>query len=609
MPLGEIDPKGPELSMMLKSLTGTERTMWALARRYLALFCLGLLLVVSLAACSADWLRNQSSQGTQIIESQLGDPKTFNYALNNSTPNVFGYIYEGLITENPITTEVEPALAESWTIAPDKKTITFTLRDGLKWSDGQPLTVDDVVFTFQSIYFNEDIPTDIQDVLRIGNDRKLPIVKKVGPRQVQFVTPEPFAPFLRSLDLAIMPQHALKDNVQSKEKFQNTWKIGSDPKAVITNGPYTLESFTSNQRVIFRRNPNYWRRDAQGNAQPYVERLIWNLVDNRDTTLLKFRSGESDLIEPLRPEDFPLLKAEEKRGKFKIHVGGARPMTTFLAFNLNQGKRDGKPVVEPRKAKWFNNTAFRQAVAYAIDRNKMNTNAYRGLGVLLHSTLSAQSPYYLDAADGLKIYDYNIETAKKLLLGAGFKYNGNQLIDAAGNPVEFTLNTNAENTLRVALTAQIKQDLSQIGIKVNLNPLNFNVLLDKLDQTFDWDAYLLGFGNGLEPHSGSNIWQPDGSSHNFNQRSDGGRQALDGQTTADWEAEIGRLYTQGASELDEAKRKVIYGKIQKITQEQLPWIPLVVERIMAVGRNKIEGVRYPESGGLVWNVQELRVKE
>jgi peptide/nickel transport system substrate-binding protein len=582
--------------------------------RYLGLFGLGLLLILGIAACSPTAFRNPAAIGSQIVESQLGDPKTFNYALNNSSPNVFGYTYEGLINENPFTNQVEPALAESWEISKDKKSITFVLKPDLKWSDGQPLTIADVIFTFKSIYLNPEIPTDYQDILRIGEDRKLPTVEQVGDRQVKFTTPEPFAPFLRTLGLGIMPEHALKESVNTKDDkgkplFMSKWSTKEDPKNIITNGMYTLESYTSSQRVIFRRNPYYWRKDAQGNAQPYVERLIWNLVDNRDTTLVKFRSGEADIIEPLRPEDFPLLKAEEKRGKFKVYVGGGRPVTTFLSFNLNTGKRDGKPLVDPIKSQWFNNKAFRQAVAYAIDRNKMNTNAYRGLGTLLNTFISPLSPYYLSPAQGLKVYGYDPEKAKQLLTAAGFKYKGNQLFDRDDHPVAFTIMTNSENTLRVSLIAQIKQDLSEIGMKVSLNPINFNTLGEKLESTLDWDCYLLAFGSGLEPNGLAHVWHPDGAAHSFNQRDEGGTKKFEGQQVADWEAAIGKLFTQGAGELDEAKRRLIYGKVQQIGQEQLPWIPLVVERMMAVGRDTIEGIRYPESGGITWNVNELRVAE
>jgi peptide/nickel transport system substrate-binding protein len=252
--------------------------------------------------------------------------------------------------------------------------------------------------------------------------------------------------------------------------------------------------------------------------------------------------------------------------------------------------------------------AFRQAVAYGIDREKMSRNAYRGLGVLLNSTIGADSPFYLSPEQGLKVYNYDTEKAKQILLGAGFKYDNNgQLQDAAGNPVEFTIMTNSENTLRISLIAQIKQDLSKIGMKVNLNPINFNSMLDKLDTGLDWDCYLIIMGSTTDPHSGSNVWQPDGASHTFNQRLEGGKKKLEGQQVADWEAEVGRLYIQGAQELDEAKRKQIYGKTQMILQEQLPWIPLVIERIMAVGRDEIQGIEYPKSGSLLWNLPELRM--
>jgi peptide/nickel transport system substrate-binding protein len=569
--------------------------------------------VLGLAACNLQELRTQAAQGTQIIESQLGEPKTFNYALNNSSPNVFGYIYEGLITEDPITNKVEPALAESWQISDDKKQIIFTLRDGLKWSDGQPLTVDDVVFSYQDIYLNPEIPTDIQDTLKIGQQARFPTVRKLDDRRVEFTTPEPFAPFVRSTGLAILPAHVLRDAVKTKgpdgrPRFMSLWGTDTNPQKIVGNGPYTLDSYVTSQRVVFRRNPLYWRKDALGQPQPYVERLVWQLVENRDTTLVKFRSGEADVMEPLRPEDFPLLKAEAKRGNFQVFVGGPRPVTTFIAFNLNQGRRNGKPVVDPIKSRWFNNVAFRQAVAYAIDRPKMNTNAYRGLGVEINSPIITQSPYYLSPEEGLKVYNYDPEKAKQLLVQSGFRYDEQeQLLDDQGQPVQFTIMTNAENTLRVAMIAQIKQDLDRIGIKANLNPINFNTLLDKLDNTYDWECYLLAMGGGLEPHWGSSVWQPDGRSHTFNQHPQEGKEPLAGQVVSDWEAEIGQLYIQGALELDETKRKAIYGKTQQLSQENLPWIPLVVERIIAVGRNKISGIRYPDSGGILWNVHELQV--
>ncbi|MBE9009321.1 ABC transporter substrate-binding protein [Pseudanabaenaceae cyanobacterium LEGE 13415] len=594
--------------MKFSALTGFWR-FWAFA---MVTFCLAL----TVTACNPQGYKTQAARVPQIIDTVLSDPKSFNYALINEDPNVTGFVYVGLITENGLTGQLEPELAEKWEIAPDKKKVTFTLREGLKWSDGQPLTADDVVFTFQDIFFNPKIPTDIQDVLRIGKSRALPGVRKIDDRRVEFTTPEPFAPFVRVTGgLAILPKHILEETVKKTDSqgnpiFLSTWGTDTDPRKIVGNGLYTIDQYVATQRVIFKRNPYYWRKDPQGNQQPFIERIIWSVVENQNTILLQFRSGGLDISEPIRPEDFPILKKQEKQGDFTTHVGGIRPVTTFMAFNLNQGRRNGKPVVDPVKSKWFNNPKFRQAIAYGIDRERMNTNIFRGLGGLINSTIIESSPYHLSPQEGLKVYNYDQTRSKELLKEAGFKLNDRgQLTDAQGNAVRFTLMTNAGNVVREAMVAQIKQDLSRLGIQVDINPINFGVLIDKLDNTQEWEAYLLAMGGSKEPNSGANVWLPDSRSHSFNQSGAPGKPPLEGRVVADWEAEIGRLYIEGAQELDEAKRKQIYGQIQKIAQEYLPWIPLVNARVMAVVRNRVQGVNYPETGGALWNLYELRVED
>jgi peptide/nickel transport system substrate-binding protein len=589
--------------------------MVTILRRFFPLL-LAVLLATQLTACNLRGFKTAAAQVPQIVDGQLSDPKTFNYALSNASPNVFGLIYEGLLSENPLTGALEPALAESWTISPDKKQITFTLRENLLWSDGQPLTVDDVVFSYRDIFLNPKIPSDIIDILKIGKEGKLPEVRKVDDRRVEFTTPEPFAPFLRNTGLAILPAHALRDAVttldsEGKPRFLSVWGTDTDPKQIVCNGPYLLDRYSTSQQVVFRRNPNYWKKDAQGNQEPYIERVVWRLVENRDTHLLKFRSGDLDTIEPLRPEDFTLLKREEKRGKFTIYMGGPRPITAFMTFNQNQGSRDGKPLVDPIKSKWFNTVAFRQAVAHAIDRQKMIDTIYRGLGTMGQSSLIPQSPYYLSPEQGLKSYDYNPETAKQLLMTAGFKYNDQgQLLDAAGNLVKFTLMTNAGNTIRESVIAQIAGDLGKIGMQVTPQPINFNVLIDKLDNSLDWESYMLAWGGGgFEPYSGFNIWSVDGGSHTFNQKPKAGSNPLEGRVVSDWERKIEELYIKGSQELDEPKRKEIFAQAQQLTQENVPFVWLVNERIMAAVRDRIQGVKYPELGSALWNLPELRVKD
>ncbi|WP_310422984.1 ABC transporter substrate-binding protein, partial [Chamaesiphon sp. VAR_48_metabat_135_sub] len=152
---------------------------------------------IGLSSCRAMMQSSTAQTDNQLVSSILSDPKTFNPVLSRESPSIFGYVLESLITENG-KGEIEPALAESWQLSPDNRTITFTLRKNLKWSNGQLLTIDDVLFSFNEVYFNPDIPSDERDLMKIGKEQKLPIVKKVDEDRVSFTIAEPFAPFLRT---------------------------------------------------------------------------------------------------------------------------------------------------------------------------------------------------------------------------------------------------------------------------------------------------------------------------------------------------------------------------------------------------------------------------
>ncbi|MBW4638694.1 MAG: ABC transporter substrate-binding protein [Gloeocapsa sp. UFS-A4-WI-NPMV-4B04] len=579
-------------------------------RKWLAVV-LALTSAITLTSCNPTEFKSEAAQLPQLVSSIPADPKTFNYVLSNESPNIFGPIYEGLLTENGVG-ELEPSLAESW--QEEKQRIVFTLRKGLKWSDGQPLTVEDILFTFNDVYFNEGIPTSIRDVMRIGKSRALPKLKKLDDRRIEFTAPEPFAPFLRTAGgVAILPEHALRKSVTTKDRsgklqFLSAWGTDTAPDKIISNGPYKLESYRPNERVTFRRNPYYWRRDTQGNPQPYIQRLIWQIVDNRDTALMQFRSQDLDLVE-IGAASFSLLKHEEERGKFNIYNGGPDPGSIYIGFNQNKGSRNGRPLVDPIKSRWFNTVAFRQAVAYAIDRPRMINNILRGLGELQNSSIWEGSPYYLSPEKGLKVYDYNPQKAKELLLGAGFKYNNKkQLLDADGNLVRFSLMSSAGSKLGDAVGSQFKQDMAKIGIQVDFQPIDFGVLVDKLGNSFDWEAVFgATSGGGIDPNGSANFWSPDGEFHPFNQKPTAGQPPIQGREVAPWEAEIGRLYIEGAQELDETKRKAIYAKTQQIAQEYLPYIHLFTPLSLTAVRDRVQGVKYSAYGGALWNLYEIKV--
>jgi peptide/nickel transport system substrate-binding protein len=570
------------------------------------------LLLVPLTACNPSTLLANPNQPPQLVDVILSDPKTFNFVIaSDETSNLVGaMMLEGLTRQHPITGEIEPALAESWKVSDDNLEIVYTLRPSLKWSDGQPLTTDDVVFTYNQLYLNPDIATGMQDILKIGESGAFPEVTKINDRQVKFTIPEPFAPFLGATGAAIFPAHVLEETVKQKDesgnlKFLSTWSVDTPPEKLVASGAYKLKSYATAQRLVFVENPYYWKKTAVNKDIPYIKRVIWEIVESTDTFLTQFRSGSLNSVK-VKPEYFSLLKKEEEKGNFKIYNGGPDYSTSYLAFNLNTGKQNGKPVVNPIKSRWFNNLNFRQAVAYALNRQRMVKNIYRGLGQPQQSFISVQSPFY---NPNLKGYDYNPEKAKQLLQEAGFKYNPQgQLFDEQGNRVKFTLNTNTGNQIREEIGNQVEEDLEAIGIDINFKTINFNVLVGKMGGSLAWEAIILGFTGGNEPNSGANVWLPDGNSHIFNIAKPEGN-VLEGRTVADWETEIGRLFVEAAKELDEEKRKAIYSEIQELVSEKVPFIYLVNPYSMAAVRNNIEGVEYSALGGAFWNLDRLKITE
>jgi peptide/nickel transport system substrate-binding protein len=547
------------------------------------------------------------------------DIKTFNPILIGDAYSgiVIGYTLSGMISESPITSEIQPELAEKWEIQEDGKRLIFTLRPDLKWSDGQPLTADDVLFTYQDIIFNEKIPTGTRDVLRIGQSQTLPKVEKLDDRRIAFQLSEPFAPALRTLGgIGILPKHVFSPTLQEdpqdpnkKLKFLETWTLSTPVSQLVGSGPYVLQEYRPSERVIFKPNPYYWRKD-----QPYIKQLVMQIVESPDTALLRFRSQDFDMYR-LRGEDYQLLKRFEERDRYKIYNAGPSTGQAFIMFNLNKGRnpKTNQPFVDPIKSQWFNDVNFRRAVAHALNRDAMITNLARGLAQTQNSPVSIPSPYFLSPEQGLKVYDYSPEKSKEILVKAGYKYDAQQqLLDAAGNQVRFTLLAPAG--ARVALGSQIKTDLEQIGMKVDFNPVDFRIISDKLDNAKDWDATILGFTGGAEPNSSINLWATDGDSHLFNKGPVGDEPPFAGREVADWEKQIHNLMIKGAQELDETKRKAIYAEYQQLVQEQLPLIHLTIPLYLVAVRDRVENVQPSALAGstgvtaALWNIEQLKVK-
>ncbi|MFB3897119.1 MAG: ABC transporter substrate-binding protein [bacterium] len=539
--------------------------------------------------------------GGMLTLATISDPKSFNLIVANETSTsriLEHYIFEGLTKENGVTTEVDPELAESWEISKDGLTWIFHLRQGIKWSDGVVFTADDVVFTYNSLIFNPKIPNSSRDVFTI--DGKLPKVEKADDTTVRFILPKPFAPFLRQLTQPILPKHKL-DAIVTANKFNEAWGLDTPLTEIVGTGPFILKQYVPSQRLVYERNPNYWKKDKSGKSLPYLDKIVILIVPDLNAELLKFKAGETDAL-GMRPQDYSVLKGKEKAGDYTIYNGGPTFGTEFVCFNLNPGKTNkGKSFINPTKLRWFNNPLFRQAVAHAIDKESIIKNVFYGLGYPQDAEEGAANVFFHNP--NVKKYPYDLIKAKQLLTQAGFtdRDNDGWLEDDQGNKVEFNLMTNAENNLRVDIANIIIADLNKLGLKVTLQAINFNTLINKLNVSFDWDAILLGLTGGVEPYSGRNVWHSTGQLHLWNPRQK--------KSATDWETKIDSIFDASAIELDQNKRKQLFDEFQNIVAEELPVIYTVNQAALYAVKNKFGNVHPTAFGGVFHNIEEVYIKK
>ena len=544
--------------------------------------------------------------GGEIISSTIGEgPKTFNpfNANDNTSAQLAAVMYDGLVATDPYDGTIIPKLAKDVDILPDKKTYIVHLRHGIKWSDGKEITADDVVFTYGTIIFGGYGDTATRDSLYING--KLPTVEKIDKYTVKFTTPEPFAPFIRTLTTPIAPKHVFKIATdKGKNYFRSFQDTNTKPKDFVTSGAFKIKEYVPAQRVIYERNPNYYMVDKKGQKLPYLDKYIILIVGDLNNDALKFEGLETDVIN-LQGSMVARYRELEKHSDFTLYNLGPTTSTTFVVFNLNTRKnKEGKYYVNPIKQRWFNDPNFRSAVDWAIDRENLVLNVLSGVGEPLYSAESISSIFLNEEI--AKGHKQDISYARELLKKSGFYLKDNKLYDKYSNRVEFEMLTNAGNTQREATGVSIKEDLAQLGMKVNFKPIEFNSLVSRLSNTYDWDAVLIALtGNPLEPHSGHNVWSSNGALHLFNQRSDEDLKSTD--KILPFERELDEIFKKAALEVDFDKRKALYDRYQQIVAKENPVIYLYSPANIVAIRKKFKNIYPTELGGILHNIEEVYI--
>ena len=502
-----------------------------------------------------------------------GEPKTFNPILvdDEASENI-RYLTGGvLIRLNRQTQALESGLATSWHLSKDGRRITLQLRKGLYFSDGTPFTSEDVAYTMKML-MDPQLHSATGDAFRSGEgtiDVQTPSVDTVA-----ITFPARVAGLEQLFDqVAILSAHSPK-------------------KEMAVLGPFYVSEYKAGSYVELKRNPNYWKHDQQGHPLPYFERLHLDIQRNRDIELLRFRRGELQLINRLDSESYVRLQKEDAS---VARNAGAGLDSDHIWFN----QVTAAPLSEYKKA-WFRSAQFRRAISASINRDDICRIVFAGYAKPAYGPVSPANRFWFNSA--LPAPKYDPQAALALLTQAGFRFANDELRDQAGKPVEFTLVTNSGNAVREKIATMIQQDLSHVGIKMNVVTLDFPSLIERMTRTFDYEACLLGLVNtDLDPNGQMTVWLSSGENHQWNPS-----QKTPATT---WEGEIDGLMRGQATALTDKKRKEKFDRVQQIISEQQPFIYLVNRDVLTAVSPAVLGaaptVLNPPA---FWNIDVLQFK-
>jgi peptide/nickel transport system substrate-binding protein len=522
--------------------------------------------------CLGTFLGSALAQG-ELRFCLRSEPKTFDpLKVEDDASVAIRYLTGGvLVRMNRRTQVLEPELAQSWKVSKDGKQITFKLRSGISFSDGTPFSAEDVAYTVQQL-MDPALHSPTGDAFRSGPGNV--DTKVISPTEISITFPAPVAGLDHQFDqVAILSAHSPK-------------------KEMAVLGPFMVADYKPGATVLLTRNPNYWKTDEQGRKLPYLDSIRLDIQPNRDIEMLRFKRNEIDLINSLDSDYFDRLAVTSPQ---LVHDAGPSLDSEQMWFN-----EVAKAPLPAYKKNWFRSTTFRRAISQAINRDDLSRVVFRGHAQPAVGPVSPANKFWFN--DRLKPESYSPDAALKALQSEGFRMENGTLKDKDGNTVEFSLITNSGNRSRARMAAMIQEDLQQIGIHVNVVTLDFPSLIERMMQTFDYEAILLGLTNvGLDPNDQMNVWLSSSENHQWNPSEKVPETA--------WEAEIDRLMRAQASSADEKKRKEAFDRVQEIAVEQEPFIYLVNHNALSAIASNVQGaspvVLAPQT---YWNIERLSLK-
>ena len=514
------------------------------------------------------------------------DPKSFNMLVaeqDSATSTVVGAMHDYLFDYDVVRREWIPRVASPEIIIDGRSgtlRVVCTLRDDLYWSyfdseRKEKITSDDVVFWYNEISGDQAMGSSsyYQQYLTMsdGSDAHVDI-RKIDSRRFEFVFPRVVADPLLATNMDFGARHIYEPAKQQRgvEGVLDVFSVNTDPKTMPSMGEWFLVEYTPGQRLVYKRNPDYWRKDSNGLSVPFYEENIIRIIPDENTQLLLFKNEETESYS-IRPEDLDDLVIRGG-GDYTVFNAEGSLRAAFWTFNQNPQNRE-KPQYE-----WFTQKEFRQAMSCLLNRNRLNAQVYRGLAQPKLSLFPEPNPYF--NPDITFQYLYDTARAEELLASIGIERDSRgNMRDGQNRPIEFDLTIRSESTIYSDTASIIRDELSMMGIKVNIRVLDFQKQVEQLFDSFDWDSMLMALsGSNVFPSQGSNVWPSSGNLHLWypNQQ----------QPATDWEARIDYLYNEGCYTIDREKAQEIWDEFQAILLEECPLIHLMQSRSFWALRNR-----------------------
>ncbi len=516
--------------------------------------------------------KRQATYGGSYSTSVQSDPTTFNPININDgdTGRVNNYFRESLFEYNAYERTFVPNIARFEVIQDleEKRTkVRFYLNDNLYWTTKNglriPITMDDLVFWYDSIIGNPEIKAQGYASQFIqtpeGNKERIELQKE-GQYQGIFIVPTLINDPVYFTNMEFGPRYLFEPALKNggPDAVRDVLSVDTDPRDVPSMGEYMLVDYQIGQRLEYERNPDYWRKDRSTGSDrmlPFVEKVNINIIPSEDTEFLLFTQGKQTGYNVQIKDLDTLLNADDPH--YNVYTAGFSKSSFFITFNQNPS------TVESDKLRWFTNKHFRQAMSMLMPRQRIVDEIYRGLGRPAHGFATIDNPLY-DPSVTLK-YTYNPQRAVELLKDQGFRYDSqNRLVDEMGTHVEFDFFVGESYAVGKDMVNLYATELEKVGITMHVRPIDFQTLVERITNTYNWDAIIVVLGVNSRPNAISSLWLSSGIYHLWHPKQETPHTA--------WEARIDELYYKGLYTLDEASRRAYYNEYQELILEELPVI-------------------------------------